>query len=147
MTFFFFFLLWQQLKWRPEIDLTDFVLFCFFYKMSKCWDKFTLKCAPAALLLFIDSIIACDAGAVCLFFVCVRACVCKCASAFLTLHFDKRNMQEKVAELNASMPREWERDRKNPKGLRLHVMFWVFIYSVCVHFYLVHLKKHSLSGK
>lgn len=35
-----------------------------FLKMSKCWDKFTLKCVTVAQLLFLESIFCCSAGAV-----------------------------------------------------------------------------------
>ncbi len=52
--------------------------------MSKCWDKFTLKCATVALLLFIESIIARRAGAVWVF-----SCVCVCVCVLLRLYFDK----------------------------------------------------------
>ena len=79
--FFFFSLLWQQLRWTPEIDLTGF---CFKRekkrKKSKCWDNFTFEMCYSRTTAFyrILSWLAAKEWLVYLFFSCVCVCVCVC---------------------------------------------------------------------
>lgn len=55
---FFFIVAGAQMKTWNRLDRLLFL------KMSKCWDKFTLKCAAVPRVLFIVSFIACSAGTV-----------------------------------------------------------------------------------
>lgn len=122
-----------QMKTWNRLDRLCFLCF-FFNKMSKCWDKFTLKCAPAALLLFLDSITAWDAGAVCLVFACVRVCLC----VFLMLYFDKLRRETcKRRLLNSPQCQESERETENQKDYIFMLCFEdECLYTVCVSIFI-----------
>ena len=90
---FFFSLLWQQHRWRPEIDLTGF---CFKTKKekekkkkSKCWDNFTFEmcCSRTTAFYRILSWLAAKEWLV-YFLSCVCVCVSECV--FLRLYSEKK---------------------------------------------------------
>lgn len=128
-TFFFFFKLWQQLKWRPEIDLTGFV-----FKNVKVLRQIYLEMCSSRTIAFyrIYHCLRCRSS---LFGFCMGARVC----VFLRLWFVffSRSWEEEHAREGCWTRLNAKREKKkHKKSQKAYVVIGSFeaecSYTVCV---------------
>ena len=129
---FSFSLLWQQLRWRPEIDLTGF---CFKTKKekekkkkSKCWDNFTFEmcCSRTTAFYRILSWLAAKEWLV-YFLSCV--CVCEWVCVPEIVFWEERGTCEGGRSLNSPQRKKKKKEKKRKEKQKFkkwgaHVLTW-----------------------